>query len=278
MRFPCVGRLRLHVEHGDRSGGDRPPEDLSGQGRRRRGGARRGPRCAHGRGLRLPRAERGGQVDDRADADDAADHHQRHRDGLRPRRRARAGRSAPQDRGGAPGGWPRRAPDRPRAADAAGTTVREQRGGGEGHRSAAARAGRARGRRGPRHQGLLRRDEAPARPGDGPRARAGGALPGRAHDRSGPGEPPHRLGRGPAHQRPRHDGVPHDAVPRGGRPALRPARHHRRRADRPRGNTVGPQGRPAQREGGDPTLDDVFLDATGRTRTKVAGEVAEVQA
>jgi len=33
-----------------------------------------------------------------------------------------------------------------------------------------------------------------------------------------------------------------------------------------------------QREGGDPTLDDVFLDATGRTRTKVAGEVAEVQA
>jgi ABC-2 type transport system ATP-binding protein len=28
----------------------------------------------------------------------------------------------------------------------------------------------------------------------------------------------------------------------------------------------------------DPTLDDVFLDATGRTRTKVAGEVAEVQA
>ena len=33
-----------------------------------------------------------------------------------------------------------------------------------------------------------------------------------------------------------------------------------------------------RRQGGDPTLDDVFLDATGRTRTKVAGEVAEVQA
>jgi ABC-2 type transport system ATP-binding protein len=28
----------------------------------------------------------------------------------------------------------------------------------------------------------------------------------------------------------------------------------------------------------EPTLDDVFLDATGRTRTRVAGEVAEVQA
>ena len=33
-----------------------------------------------------------------------------------------------------------------------------------------------------------------------------------------------------------------------------------------------------KRVGGDPTLDDVFLDATGRTRTKVAGQVAEVQA
>jgi ABC-2 type transport system ATP-binding protein len=27
---------------------------------------------------------------------------------------------------------------------------------------------------------------------------------------------------------------------------------------------------------GDPTLDDVFLDATGRTRTRAAGEVQEV--
>ena len=28
----------------------------------------------------------------------------------------------------------------------------------------------------------------------------------------------------------------------------------------------------------DPTLDDVFLDATGRTRSKVAGDVQEVTA
>ena len=28
----------------------------------------------------------------------------------------------------------------------------------------------------------------------------------------------------------------------------------------------------------DPTLDEVFLDATGRTRERVAGEVQEVQA
>jgi ABC-2 type transport system ATP-binding protein len=31
-----------------------------------------------------------------------------------------------------------------------------------------------------------------------------------------------------------------------------------------------------ERDGGDPTLDDVFLDATGRSRTRAAGEVQEV--
>ena len=36
-----------------------------------------------------------------------------------------------------------------------------------------------------------------------------------------------------------HDGVPHHAVPRGGRPALRPARDHRRRSDRARGHAGG---------------------------------------
>jgi ABC-2 type transport system ATP-binding protein len=33
-----------------------------------------------------------------------------------------------------------------------------------------------------------------------------------------------------------------------------------------------------ERRGGDPTLDDVFLDATGRTRERGAGEVQEVSA
>ena len=33
-----------------------------------------------------------------------------------------------------------------------------------------------------------------------------------------------------------------------------------------------------ERNGGDPTLDDVFLDATGRTREREAGEVQEVAA
>ena len=43
-----------------------------------------------------------------------------------------------------------------------------------------------------------------------------------------------RLGRAAAHQRARHDGLPHHAVPRRGRPALRPAGDHRRRAHRRR--------------------------------------------
>ena len=46
------------------------------------------------------------------------------------------------------------------------------------------------------------------------------------------------------------------------------------------GTPEQPQGRPARAPGldGEPTLDDVFLDATGRTRDRVAGEVQEVTA
>ena len=47
------------------------------------------------------------------------------------------------------------------------------------------------------------------------------------------------------------------------------------------GHAGGAEGR-AARSGGastdEPTLDEVFLDATGRTRERVAGEVQEVQA
>ena len=95
------------------------------------------------------------------------------------------------------------------------------------------------------------------------------AVPRRADDRARPGEPADGLGRGAAHQRARHDRVPHHAVPRGGRPALRPAGDHRRRPDRARGH-AGRSSRPSCASGAastsDPTLDDVFLDATGRTR------------
>ena len=100
----------------------------------------------------------------------------------------------------------------------------------------AARARRPRRGRGPADQGLLRWHEAPARPRVGARARARGPVPRRADHRPRPGQPAHRLGRAATHQRARHDGLPHHAVPRGGRPALRPAGDHRRRAHRPGGD------------------------------------------
>ena len=181
----------------------------------------------------------------------------------------------------APGGRARPAPDRARAARPAGAAVRplaERRGRTRGR---AARARRARGRRRPPHQGLLRRDEAAARPRLRARARARGAVPRRADDRARPGQPADGLGRGAAHQRARHDRLPHHAVPRGGRPALRPAGDHRRRPDRARGHAGGAEGRAARARWAstsEPTLDDVFLDATGRTRGRVAGDVQEVPA
>ena len=48
----------------------------------------------------------------------------------------------------------------------------------------------------------------------------------------------------------------------------------------PRGNARRAQGRAARahRRRREPTLDDVFLDATGRTRERAAGEVQEVTA
>ena len=67
----------------------------------------------------------------------------------------------------------------------------------------AAGAGRARGRRGPGDQGLLRRHAAPARPRGGARARARGPVPGRADHRPRPGEPADGLGGAAPDQRAR---------------------------------------------------------------------------
>ena len=153
--------------------------------------------------------------------------------------------------------------------------------GGRRPRRRAARARRAAGRGRPPHQGLLGRHEAPARPRLGARAPARRAVPRRADDGPGPGEPADRVGRGPAHQRAGHDRLPHHAVPRGGRPALRPAGDHRRRQDRPRGHAAAssrPTCASASGSTAEPTLDDVFLDATGRTRDRIEGAVQEVGA
>ena len=98
-----------------------------------------------------------------------------------------------------------------------------------------------RGRR-PAHQGLLRRHEAPARPGERARPLARGPLPRRADHRPRPRLAADGLGRDPADQRRGDDGLPHHAVHGGGGPALRPPRDHRRGADRGRGHAGEPQG------------------------------------
>ena len=204
---------------------------------RRKGGgrARRRPRDPRRRDLRLPGPQRRGQVDDRADAHDAADDHRRPRRGGRRGRRRRPGRRAPPDRRRASRGGPRSPADRARAADHARAAVRLRPRRGQAARAGPDHAGRARRRCGPRDQGLLRRHAAPARPRGRARGPAGGAVPRRADHRPRPGKPADGVGGAAPDQRRGHHGVPHDAVPRGGRPALRPDRDHRRRAHRVRG-------------------------------------------
>ena len=234
------------------------------------------------RDLRLPRPQRGRQVDDGADAHHAADDHLRSRRGGGHRRRPRA-RTRPA--AGSASRFRRPASTRARPAASCWSCT--------GGCSASAR----RGGRNAREQllalveledaadrvikgysgGMERRLDLAAalvhepevlfldEPTTGPR----------------PGQPADRLGGAAPDQRARDDGVPHDPVPRGGRPALRPHRDHRRRPHRARGHARG-SSRPtsARAPGGDeePTLDDVFLDATGRTRERAAGEVQEVAA
>src|SRR3954454_22387699 len=209
------------------------------------GGPRRRPAGRGGRDLRLPRPQRRRQVNDDPHAHDAAVDHLGQRSGGRRRRHPRARRGAPAHGRGAPGGRARPAPERARALGPPGPPVRPRPRRGRRARRGAARARGARGRGRPPHQGLLGRYEAPARPRLGARARARGAVPRRADHGAGPGEPPHRVGRGPPHQRARHDGVPHHAVPRGGRRAVRAARDHRRRPDRAPGHAGRAKGRAA---------------------------------
>src|SRR4051794_35253119 len=200
------------------------------------GGPRRRPAGRGGRHLRLPRPQRRRQVNDYPHAHDAAVDHLGQRSRGRRGRHPRARRGARAHGRGAPGGRARPAPDGARAPGPPGPPLRARPRRGRRARRGAARARGARGRGRPPHQGLLGRYEAPARPRLGARARARGAVPRRADHGAGPGEPPHRVGRGPPHQRARHDGVPHHAVPRGGRRAVRAARDHRRRPDRAPGH------------------------------------------
>ena len=96
---------------------------------------------------------------------------------------------------------------------------------------------------------VLRRHEAPARPGPGAGPRPAHPVPRRADHRPRPGQPRGDLGGGPPPQRrARHDDLPHHPVPRGGRPPGRRGRHHQQGHDRRPGHAGRAQA-PGRRRG-----------------------------
>src|SRR4051812_36931979 len=198
--------------------------------------------CA-GRDLRLPGAERCGEVDDGVDAHHAAaaDRGYGARGGARhhPRRRRGAG----VDRRRPAGGGARSAADRPRSHAPADDAAGRAEGEAARARRRADRSGRADRRGGSQGRRLLGWDEASARRGAGARAQPPGPVPRRADHRVGSVQPGRPVGRGrAARARRRRDRVPHDAIPRGGRRPRGPRGDHRPGQDRRRGHAGGAQG------------------------------------
>ena len=209
---------------------------------------------APGRDLRLPRPQRGRQVDHGADADHAAAAHRGDRAGRRLRhRRAKARRvrgaigAALQEAALDPLLTGREHMRLQTALHGLPKAERGERGDELLEPGRPLRGGRPQGRR------LLGRDEAAARPGAGARPPAAHPLPRRADHRPRHPEPHRALGRGRAARRRggRH-GLPHHAVPGGGRRARRPGRDHRPWPDRRRGHAGRAEGRdrPADGRGG----------------------------
>ena len=105
-------------------------------------------------------------------------------------------------------------------------------------------------RRRPGRAHLLGRDEAAPRHRARARPPAAGPLPRRADDGSRSRGAHGDVGGARDARRPRvADDPPHDALPRGGRPARRPARDREPRQDRGRGHARGAEARPARRGG-----------------------------
>ena len=106
-------------------------------------------------------------------------------------------------------------------------------------------------RRRPAGAGLLGRHASPPRHRRQHRRHARAAVPRRADHRPRPAEPQPGVGDRPGAGRRGHHGAAHDPVPRRGRPARRPHRHHRPRQGHRRGHLrraqgVGRLGRPAR--------------------------------
>ena len=102
----------------------------------------------------------------------------------------------------------------------------------------------ARGRPAGAH--VLGRHAPPPRPRGRAGARAAGALPRRAHDRSRPAGPHRALDRHRGSGLGRHHGAADDAVPRGGGPARRSHRRDRPRLGHRRGYRGGAEGPPGR--------------------------------
>ena len=172
-----------------------------------------------------------GQVDDRARARDADP--RRRGCGLdpRPRRAARAERRAPRDRLRAAGLGRRPVRHRPREPDAPGPRAGNGRPGAARARRRTARARRHRRRRRPHRRELLGRHATAPRRRARPRPPAARPLPRRADDGPRSRSARRDVGGGRAARRSRvADDPPDHALPRGGRPARRPARDRLARA------------------------------------------------
>ena len=233
--------VAVKPERGDRGRGPRQAvQEGTAGGRRDR------PPGRAGRDLRLPRPQRGRQVDDGADADDAAAADRRQRPASAASTSPREGARVREVIGAA----------LQEAALDPHLTAREhmrlQTGAARASpRPSAARRGdeliervglaEAADRRVGGYSGGMKRR---ARPRAGARPPAADPLPRRADHRPRPAEPHLALGGGRAARRRRGDDrLPDDPVPRGGRPPRRPGRDHRPRQDRRRGH-ARPRSRP----------------------------------
>ena len=165
-------------------------------------------RVEPGRDLRVPRAERRRQVDDRPHADDAAAADRRARRAWRATTSSQEGpKVRARDRRRAPGGGARPAADR--AATTCGCRRRSRacraRSAGRARDELLERVGLTRGGR-PQGRRLLGRDEAPARPRARARPPAADPLPRRADDRASTRRAAPRSGTR-SRASPREDGV-----------------------------------------------------------------------
>ena len=206
-----------------------------------RGPGRARPHRRTGPGHGRPRSQRGGQDHVHPHGGHPPPARRRHPHRRRHRRPGRAGQGPPGHRPGRPvggGGGGHVGTGEPRARR---PPVRPRSQAGQGQRPGRARAAGPHRRRRPPGAHLLRRHAPQARRGRQPGRRPRAAPARRAHHRPRPPQPQRAVGHHPrpggvGHRRPAHH-----PVPRRGRPAGLPHRHHRPRQGHRRGDGRPPQ-------------------------------------